>query len=121
VDVLWVIIIVLAICPLFWLAAEFQSRIWLRIVLGLGGMAGAFVVSNLLTISQKFEANSYYGFTSKELIESTIDALKNGKSEEVLHELRTLNKEYIPTYENKANYQELVRDYSQRLEGPALE
>ena len=108
-NVLWVIVIVLAICPLLWLVAEFQPRIWLRIVLGLGGMAGVFVVSNLLTISRQFEANSYYGFTSKELIESTIDALKNGQSEEVLNELRKLNEEYSPTYENKANYQELVR------------
>lgn len=120
-DAGWLIVVVLAICPLLWLISEFQSRVWLRILLGVGGMVGVFVVTSLLTMSERFETNSYFSFTSKELIESTIAGLKNGESERVLNGLEALNESYAPTYENKANYQELVRNYSKRLEGPTLE
>ncbi|QDT71537.1 hypothetical protein I41_06960 [Lacipirellula limnantheis] len=78
-------------------------------------MVGVFAASSLLAIGHRFESNSYYSFTSKELIESTIDGLRGGQSDNVLKELEALNKQYAPTYENRAQYQELVNEYAKRL------
>jgi hypothetical protein len=114
-DMLWLLVIVALVMPFAWLVAEFQSRVWLRIVLGIAGMAGVFCLANLLMIGRQFETNSYFSFTSQELIESTIEGLRKGESAIVLSELEVLHDEYAPTYENRAEYQELVNAYSKRL------
>ena len=114
-STLWLIVAIAAAMPLVWLAAEFQSRVWLRIILGLGAMLGVIGLAFFAMVGVHFETNSYYSFTSQEFIESTIDGLQNGKSDLVLKELKSLNKKFVPTYESSNQYQELIRAYSKRL------
>ncbi|MEX2170457.1 MAG: hypothetical protein WD851_14170 [Pirellulales bacterium] len=118
------ILIFAIVLPIAWLASEFQPRIWLRILLGFGTLASAaaiaFAIASYNSLVYEIEANSYFGFENKRLIEETIDALQNGKSAEVLEQLETFNAQYHPSYESRASYDELITKYSENLNnGPA--
>jgi hypothetical protein len=93
-------------------------------VLGFGALASAvaigFAIVTYHSIVNEIEANSYFGFESKRLIEETIQALRDGKSTEVLEHLEAFNAQYQPSYENRANYDTLITEYAENLKsGPA--
>ena len=114
-NILWLILAVAAAMPLAWLIAEFQPRVWLRIALGFGSMLGVIAWAFFVMVGLTFESNSQWSSISQELIESTIDGLRNNETGLVLQELSALNEEFVPTYESSKQYEELVRDYSKRL------
>ncbi|WP_428307901.1 hypothetical protein [Lacipirellula sp.] len=114
-NTLWLIVAIAGVMPLAWLVAEFQPRVWLRIVLGLGAMLGVVCLAFFAMVGARFETNSYYSFTSQEFIEAPIDGLQNGDPKLVLKELQSLNQKFTPTYESSNQYQELVHAYSKRL------
>lgn len=101
--------------PIIWLACEFQNRVWLRIVAGIAAMAAVFMVSQLYMAVKGFDSNSYFGTANQEFIRATISGLKNGNSDRVLKELQTFYNNYEPTYETRANYEELVEAYSKNI------
>jgi hypothetical protein len=81
-----------AAMPLVWLACEFQSRPWLRIMTGIGARVGVFWISELLSALNEFNANSYFGAANIQLIKSTINGLAKGHADVVLQELQTFSK-----------------------------
>ena len=68
-----------------------------------------------------FNANAWYGTATKNLIDSTIEGIEKGKSEKVLTELRRLQQQYQPTYENRARYDVLVEETVERMKGDKTE
>jgi hypothetical protein len=68
----------------------------------------AFVAGSLKSI----QYNIYFGDASKKLIDTTVAQLDAGKSDEVLRQLRAVQANYHPTYENRANYKELIDAYA---------
>ena len=109
------ILAAVVLTPIIWLACEFQNRVWLRIVTGIAAMAAVFMVSQLYLAVKGFDSNSYFGTANQKFIRSTISGLKNGNSESVLKELQSFSNNYEPTYETRANYEELVEAYSKNL------
>lgn len=64
---------------------------------------------------QRLNYNAWYGTQTKDLLEVTIEKLEKGETEQVIQELKTLKENYKPTYENKANYDELVKETIEKL------
>lgn len=76
-------------------------------------------VSFLVGSLSRLNYNSSYGGASKDLIETTVSQIENGEIDRVMSVLRRLNLDYKPTYENRAHYDELVRDAVEQMKGLA--
>ncbi len=61
--------------------------------------------------------NAWYGSASKDLIDTTITQIEDGNIDHVMSVLRRLNLDYHPTYENRANYDELVKEAVSLMKG----
>ena len=101
--------------PIAWIASEFQDRRWLRIATGCAAIAASFLVAAGVGTLQHLTANAWYGGASKNLIDTTIDELEQGDSERLLQELKVLQDQFRPTYENRARYDELIKEFMSRL------
>ena len=109
------ILILTITLPTAWLASEFQNRRWLRVLLGCSAIAMCFLVAFGVGTLEHLNANSWYGFASKNLIDTTIQELEQGNTDKVVEELKELQKQFQPTYENRARYDKLVEGYASRL------
>lgn len=108
------LILIIAV-PLAWLASEFQQRVWLRVLLGSLAIAMSFAVAWLAGSLERLNSNAWYGFASKKLIESTLAELEQGDTSRLAAELKRLNEQFQPTYENRARYDQLVDEFAARL------
>ena len=109
------ILILTVLLPIAWFASEFQGRRWLRMVLGCAALALSFVVAYGFGSLEHLNANAWYGGASKNLIDTTLEELEQGNTERVVEELRTLQEQFHPTYENRARYDKLIEEYMSRL------
>lgn len=109
----WLVVIGL---PIAWLISEFYPYRYLRIALGIAAISSSIVVAMIVGSLAHFDANSWYGGASKDLIDASIAELEKGNSEALLKELKVLQSDFQPTYENRARYDELVREFVQRLD-----
>jgi hypothetical protein len=98
-----------------WLVSEFRSPRWLRIILGTCAFLSSFGVAAFVGSLEHFNANAWYGHASKELVDTTVAELEKGKTKQVLTELKQLQKQFTPTYENRARYDQLVEEYVRRV------
>lgn len=103
--------------PIAWFAAEFQGRRWLRLVLGSVAILLSFGVAALVGWAERFNSNAWFGGASKSLIDTTIAELESGNREGVLRSLKTLQREYSPTYENRARYDVRIEQTVARMRG----
>ena len=115
-----VLLIVIAL-PLGWLASEFSRHRALRIALGIAAIASsmgvAYVVASVVGDLARLNYNTSYGGASKDLVDTTIAEIEDGNIERVMKVLRRLNLDYHPTYENRANYDELVSAAVSEMKG----
>ena len=108
---LGLILVLVIVLPLAWLASEFQSRKEIRIALGIAAIAMAFGVAWIVGSLERLNSNIWYGTATKNLIQNTIMELEKGNDDRVLTELRALRSKFHPTYETRADYDELVAAY----------
>jgi hypothetical protein len=102
--------------PIAWFASEFQQRRWLRLLLGCTSLVligGGAVVG--VTIGERFNSNAWYGGASGDLIDATVEALQEGRTDQVVAELKRLRGRFQPTYENRARYDHLVEEYVEQV------
>jgi len=76
-------------------------------------MGVAYLVGHLSHLNY----NAWYGDASKDLVDTTITEIEDGNIERVMKVLRRLNLDYQPTYENRANYDELVSAAVSEMKG----
>jgi len=105
-----VILLLVIVMPLAWFASEFQNRRWVRLVLGSVAILLSFGVASLVGTLERLNANSWFGEATKNLVDETIEQLEAGNQDQVLSALRRLQANYSPTYENRARYDELVKE-----------
>jgi len=110
-----VILTLVVVLPVAWLLSEFQPHRWLRIATGLGAIAMSFGVAAVFGSFERFNSNAWYGEASWNLIGTTIEEIESGETERLVRELKTLQEQFVPTYENRARYDELVREFLTRL------
>ena len=82
---------------------------------GVSSLALSFLVAWIVGMLSHFDYNASYGFASSQLIDTVIVNLEAGNKDDLLRELRQLKADYQPTYENRANYDELVERFVERL------
>lgn len=101
--------------PLVWFLSEFQERRWIRIASGCSAIAMSIFVAYGVGSLEELRANAWYGDASKNLVDSTIEELENGDTEKVIEGLKILQEKFEPTYENRARYDELIKEYLKSL------
>lgn len=103
-----VLLIVLAL-PVAWFVSEFRSHSRsVRCTLGILAILSCFGVAWCAAQLNRFNYNTWYGRSSKSLINVIVEKLDAGQIEVLKTELRSLQSEFCPTYESKAHYNELV-------------
>lgn len=104
--------------PIGWLASEFWNNRPLRITLGiLAIISTAFCVCAVNHFLTDIGYNTYFGNATKDLIETSLAQAKDEHLDRVLQAWRDLNSQYHPTYENCAEYKELVEAATARMKG----
>lgn len=100
---------------LCWSVAEFKvKKSWIRFVLGVFTLASWLILLDLaiplFNVCEKFNYNAHYGSASKQLIDTIIEKIEKRETEKILECLKKLQKEFHPSYENRANYDELINE-----------
>ena len=103
--------------PVAWLIAEFKLKRPVRITLGVLAILCSFGVAAIIGMLSELNYNAWYGSATKDLIDTTVNQIEDGQLDRVMTILRSLNRQYHPTYENRANYRELVEDATARMKG----
>jgi hypothetical protein len=109
------ILLLTIVLPIAWFASEFQDRRWIRISAGIVALTMSFLVAAGVGSLQHLNANAWYGGASKNLIDTTIEEIERGDTERLLKELKILQKQFQPTYENRARYDKLIEEFMSRL------
>jgi hypothetical protein len=65
-------------------------------------------VASLVGLLRDFQANEYFSFATKDLLDASIHNLKSGKPEVVLMAWEKASDSLHPTYENRADYRKIV-------------
>jgi len=108
--------------PIAWLISEFKSKNHaIRCTLGILAILCSFAVAWMVAQLVRLNYNAWYGSSSMMLIETTIERLEAGDNATVLKELKTLRNEYRPTYENKANFNELAKETAKRMQNKKVD
>ena len=103
-----IFLLVTAALPIAWLIADCRSSAKVRRTLGVIAILWSFAVAAFVGALQQINANSYFTFASKDLLEASVENLRAGRTEEVIRVLSRANEEFHPTYENRARYREIV-------------
>lgn len=78
----------------------------------------SFGVASVVGMLQRLNYNAWYGAASQRLIDSAVAEIESGNSERLLPELKRLQMEFHPTYENRARYDQLIDEFVTRLDDP---
>lgn len=115
----FLLFLAILIAPLIaWLVSEFRGgRAW-RIGLGILAMGvmttGIWTLNTLVT---RFNYNAWYGGATGDLINTSLHEIEDGHLDRVLKVWRGLQQQYRPTYENRAHYDEWVKEATARMRG----
>jgi hypothetical protein len=110
------ILILVSLFPIGWIVGEVKNNAMMRRVCGVGAFVLALLIAIVVGSIHRLQYNADYGFAAKALFEKTVISLENGRSDVVLDEYKKLSDTYQPTYENRANFDEIARDAAERLE-----
>ena len=109
-----ILLLITVTLPIVWFIAEFRAGVSVRRTLGVVTIVWSFGVAALAGSIQNFNANVYFTTATKDLLESSVQQLRAGKTEAVLREWARADDEFRPTYENRARYKQIVE---QAIEG----
>jgi len=105
--------------PIGWLISEFRAKDPLRILLGVFAIAATtFFVSSLACFFTHMSYNQEFGYSTKDLIETSLKQIEDGHQDRVVKVWRGLNDQYDPTYEtHHPAYSDLVTEAAARMRG----
>lgn len=103
------LLVVIAL-PVAWLISEYRSQRSVRVALGIAALLSTVGVAWLVGSMWRWNYNAWYGGATQELIGTTIEQIENGKVDQVVKVLRRVDLDYRATYENRAHYDEVVRE-----------
>lgn len=112
-----VFLIVLAL-PVAWLVSEFRATSRrVRCTLGVLAIVSSFGVAWITAQLTRLNYNAWYGFSAKALVDAVVEKLDAGQGESVKTELKALQSQFHPTYENRAHFNDLVDVSVKRMRG----
>jgi hypothetical protein len=116
----FLLIAIIIALPIAWLASEFRENRGLRITLGVLAIGvTATCIWALSGLLIRFNYNAWYGDATGDLIRTSLLQVEDGHLDRVLKVWRGLDRQYQPTYENRAGYQKLVEEATGRMRGDA--
>ena len=110
-----VLITVAVTLPIAWLISEYKGYRFARIALGILAILGGYAFALGARFVTELNYNAWYGFATYELIDTTVREIEDGNLDRVMTVLRSLKRQYHPTYENRANYQTLTEHATARM------
>jgi hypothetical protein len=84
-------------------------------LIGIAAFSMSYFVAYIAGALTELNYNANYGAASASLIETVIGNVECGNEAALLRELKQLQKQYHPTYENRANYDQLVQDFVDQM------
>lgn len=109
-------VLIVMTLPLLYIVGEAKRLRYLRISAFVLLLPICVFVAWAVGMLQQFNYNAWYGFASQELIAATVQQLETGNTDHVLQCLKALDEQFSPTYENRANYDNLVEVTVRALE-----
>ncbi len=93
-----------------WWIAELRAKAMIRRVLGV--LLVALLVINITYVRdlERFSANSDFTSAGKDLLETSLQHLQQGRSDAVIREWSKANDRFGATYENRGGFVEVVKD-----------
>jgi uncharacterized protein with PQ loop repeat len=114
----FLLIAIIIALPIAWLWSEFRENRTLRITLGVLAIGvTATCIWALSSVLIRFNYNAWYGGATGDLIKTSLHQIEDGHLDRVLKVWRGLDQQYQPTYENRAGYQEFVKEAAGRMRG----
>jgi hypothetical protein len=118
----FLLITLIIVLPIAWLVSEFFDNRTIRIILGLVAMGGTTLsVGAVYALFTIIDYNVYYGSTTGDLVSTSVEQIDKGNQDRVLEAWRALDRDYQPTYENRAQYRELVEGAIRWMRGEKAE
>jgi hypothetical protein len=115
---LLLLLVIIVGLPIGWLVSEFCSGRPLRIALGILAILCSFGVAALIGKLSELSYNAWYGASTKDLINTIVEEIEDGQIDRVMTVLRSINRQYQPTYEEPpSHYRLLVADAAARMRG----
>ena len=111
------IILLLIGFPTVWLVSEFRGNRPQRVTLGLTCILGSFGIAWFVGSLQQLNYNAWYGGSTGRFIATSIEEIEDGNLDQVLKVWRGLDRQFYPTYENRARYDVLVEQAVDRMTG----
>ncbi len=116
----FVVVLLVMTLPLLDIVGEAKRLRYLRVGAVVLLLPICVFVAWAVGMLQQFNYNARYGFASQELIAVTVQQLEAGNADHVLECLKALDEQFSPTYENRANYDNLVEVTVRALEAGAM-
>lgn len=114
----FIFVAIIIALPIAWLVSEFRGSRALRISLGIMAIGVmATCIWGLSSVLTRFNYNAWYGGATGDLISTSLQQIEDGHLDRVLKVWRGLDQQYRPTYENRAHYNELVKEATARMRG----
>jgi hypothetical protein len=115
-PMLQLIVLLTILFPIAWFVSEFQSRQWLRVMLGCCAIAMSFGVAWLAGSLETLNYNAWYSTATQQLVKKTLQELEAGHESSVIDNLQWINQRYQPNYETGlVDYERLVETYIERF------
>ena len=103
--------------PVVWLISEFYEKRWLRITLGTLSLLLSFGIALVAGSLQMMHANAWYGRATKELIDTAVVEIEEGRGDRVGAALRRMQERYAPADGKRSRYDRLVREAVEDMKG----
>lgn len=100
-----------------WMLAEFRQDRAARVIFGSLTLFLGLGAGVVLSMLNEFNYNAWYGSATKNLIDTIVIQVEDGNLDRVMTVLRGLNRQYQPTYENRAGYRDLVEEATAQMRG----
>ncbi len=98
-----------------WISGEIWNKRWLRILSGVSFLLIAVFVGVFVGALKCLNYNAWYGGATQELLQESLRQMEEGKNENVKKAFKEIVEKYQPTYENRANYDQLVREAVEKM------
>jgi len=112
-----ILLIVVIGFPIAWFISEFTTeKKIIRCVLGIMALLSCIGIALIISIFMHFKNNIKYGEQSKRLIECVIQSEEHNDKMNTIKELKQLNEELSPTYEDQYNFDAKIDNTLRKIE-----
>ena len=99
-----------------WVVSEFQTRRWIRLLLGACAVTAGLYAGNLYGQFRVLQAKVHFGEATYRLLQVTLDEIESGNTDRAVVELTRLRRDLADTYARKYECTDLLEATVVRME-----